>query len=272
MNDYYIYYLIDPRTNIPFYIGKGKGVRCTVHLKETQATTENYSKYAFIKDIRKSGLEPLIEKILTDLPEDVAYELESELIQAFGRIKYDSNGILTNICVDNRPPKITSWKPETIQKRTESVNRYYQKMKEAGITIVRPPASEERKRKISEANKGHSYRSGYKHSEETKQKIGSSNRGNINILNDTLNYFGRTPANKGVPMTNLQKEKLKFAIAAGHSNLFNVFSLDGELMFNNVKKSFILATFNISNYRFKQILSKNIKVEEFFKIKIELNV
>lgn len=39
------------------------------------------------------------------------------------------------------------------------------------------PCSEERKRKISEANKGKKYRLGTKQSEETKRKIGNANKG-----------------------------------------------------------------------------------------------
>ena len=31
---YYVYKLIDPRNNQPFYIGKGEGLRTSIHLYE----------------------------------------------------------------------------------------------------------------------------------------------------------------------------------------------------------------------------------------------
>ena len=36
MNEFYVYELIDPRTNSVFYIGKGKGKRVFQHLNEKQ--------------------------------------------------------------------------------------------------------------------------------------------------------------------------------------------------------------------------------------------
>jgi hypothetical protein len=41
---YYVYQYIDPRNNLPFYIGKGKGKRYQTHLFETADNTENLKK------------------------------------------------------------------------------------------------------------------------------------------------------------------------------------------------------------------------------------
>lgn len=104
--EYYIYALKDPRTNLPFYIGKGQGNRCYVHLKETYKRTENKKKYAYIKGLGNKGLEPIVEKIKENLTEQEAYCLEASLIQQYGRKGIDIGGILTNICIDNRPPNL----------------------------------------------------------------------------------------------------------------------------------------------------------------------
>jgi hypothetical protein len=105
---YYVYGLLDPRkNNQPFYIGKGCGDRARVHLSETEDKTENLRKTLKIKKIREAGMEPEIEYLAYDLEENVAYDLEATLIRKYGRAKIDDGGILTNICVDNRPPDPT---------------------------------------------------------------------------------------------------------------------------------------------------------------------
>ncbi len=101
---YYVYILSDPRNNVPFYIGKGKGKRSMSHLKETKETTINIRKYNKIQSIFSEGLTPLISYYATDLSEQDAYELEASLIKQYGRKDYDANGILLNICENNRPP------------------------------------------------------------------------------------------------------------------------------------------------------------------------
>lgn len=109
-NIFYVYELVDPRTNLPFYIGKGKNNRCEKHLDETYKNTENKKKYAYIKGLKNKGLIPVINKIAIELLEEDAYNLEAELIALYGRKGIDKNGILTNICVDNRPPHIPGFK------------------------------------------------------------------------------------------------------------------------------------------------------------------
>lgn len=118
---FYVYQYIDPRTMLPFYIGKGKGDRIFKHLKEDKHNTENKKKYAVIKHLQNMGLEPIIEKVAGNLTEDAAYTLEEQLIKKYGRRDIDEGGILTNICASNRPPvtshmKGKKHKPESIER------------------------------------------------------------------------------------------------------------------------------------------------------------
>lgn len=101
---YYVYQLVDPRTGNPFYIGKGKGRRAQTHLWEVPETRNKYKENK-IASIRADGLEPVIEYIAENIiDEQLAYDIESNMIHKYGRKGYDKNGILTNICEDARPP------------------------------------------------------------------------------------------------------------------------------------------------------------------------
>jgi hypothetical protein len=60
---YYIYQYIDPRNNLPFYIGKGKDTRKYAHLYNEQSKRENPTKAQIIKEILDAGLFPIIKEI-----------------------------------------------------------------------------------------------------------------------------------------------------------------------------------------------------------------
>lgn len=103
---YYVYLLKDPTTMLPFYVGKGKGKRAQYHTKQNQQgkNTENPYKDHVIRQILNEGLSPTIEYVFWSSDEKAAYDFEEELIVKYGRKRYDPNGILTNLCKDNRPP------------------------------------------------------------------------------------------------------------------------------------------------------------------------
>lgn len=104
MTTYYVYALIDPRNNQPFYIGKGSNTRAQTHLYNMSGV-RNQFKENKIAAIRSEGLEPIIEYLVQDIAdEDLAYKLETQFIRHYGRKGYEANGILTNICIDSRPP------------------------------------------------------------------------------------------------------------------------------------------------------------------------
>jgi hypothetical protein len=75
-----------------------------VHLLETKDKTENRKKYAYIKGLRNKGLDPMLQKLKFFEIEQEAYEFEAFLIKLYGRKDFEENGILTNVCLDNRPP------------------------------------------------------------------------------------------------------------------------------------------------------------------------
>lgn len=208
---YYVYLLCDPRHNYqPFYVGKGKGDRAKAHLYETENSTENRRKFFKIRKIREAGLTPGIEYHALDLTEEVAYELEASLIKWFGREGIDECGILTNICIDQRPPDPTgrSVSERTKQKigdaqRGERNHRHGKSWSEEQKQLrsvfnlansIKPPVrsgpmSEEQKAAIARGNTGKkrtpeqsahlsAIRKGKKRkpcSEETKEKIRQSN-------------------------------------------------------------------------------------------------
>lgn len=103
MSIYYVYQLVDPETNIPFYIGKGKNDRAKTHLWGN-SKTNNPRKDAKINEIRNRGQEPLVQYIYENLTEIDAYATEEILISKFGRIGFETNGILVNLKKDAAPP------------------------------------------------------------------------------------------------------------------------------------------------------------------------
>ena len=113
MNSYFVYILIDPRNNLPFYVGKGKGKRHLQHEKEYDEQFEYYSmlyeqphkmlslKLKVIHDLRGLNLRYTYH-LIENMSEQDAFILEEAFISWFGR-KICGNGILTNLlCGGNK--------------------------------------------------------------------------------------------------------------------------------------------------------------------------
>ena len=95
LGEFYVYALIDPRSNAIFYIGKGTKNRVFGHEKESLISPDSEkSKLQIISEIHAAGLE--VKKIIinSNLTEAQAFAAEASLINAFN---YVNDIKLTNI-------------------------------------------------------------------------------------------------------------------------------------------------------------------------------
>ena len=98
---YYVYGLIDPRSNQYLYIGSGKKSRAKDHLREAENNNvhrkgANLYKIRTIQKILTEGKEPIIEYIYATPDRQIASQVEIEFIQKIGRADL-SQGPLTNL-------------------------------------------------------------------------------------------------------------------------------------------------------------------------------
>jgi hypothetical protein len=86
---WYVYRIIDPRTGQTFYVGKGRGNRVFSHVRDgseiaigDEEDAESL-KVRTIREIRRAGFEPLHVIHRHGLTEEVAFEVEAALIDAY---------------------------------------------------------------------------------------------------------------------------------------------------------------------------------------------
>ena len=228
--DYYVYMLLDPRKfYLPFYVGKGKDNRCKIHLTETLANTNNKRKVGYIRNMRIDGYEPSIMLWKDCLIESKAYELETKLINDFGRKGFDKDGILMNITKGGtggpvmkgaKNPIYGTKRPQSVRDaiskankgktpwnrgipRTEAVKDAIGKANKERVDPYKGKKRSDKARnniregvsKFRKANPNHKIKSRpITHTEETKKKISKANKGQI-------------PWNKGIPMSEEAKKK-----------------------------------------------------------------
>ena len=89
---FYVYALKDPTLSpsIPFYIGKGTGIRAWEH----ELHTDESLKGARIRSIQAAGQQISVVKMVDNLTEAEALRIEAQLISAFGTV--GTGGLLTN--------------------------------------------------------------------------------------------------------------------------------------------------------------------------------
>lgn len=90
---YYVYVYIDPATNEPIYVGKGKGHRARWHASQRAASVKSHLINR-IKKIRRSGAEPIISFLIENVDEEFAHLLEQEAISKYGRRDLDLGPLL----------------------------------------------------------------------------------------------------------------------------------------------------------------------------------
>lgn len=85
---YYVYLLIDPRSDRIFYVGKGLGGRCFSHVQEARTTTRDskgdYEKLTTIRRIEESGHDVRIDILRHGLTEREAFHLEAATMDLLG--------------------------------------------------------------------------------------------------------------------------------------------------------------------------------------------
>lgn len=91
--NYYVYMLVNPATNLPFYVGMGQNDRAWTHLQKWDHN--NRHKSSTIAKIRDLGLEPVVNLVKEGMSKLEAGVLETNLITLYKK-KMDG-GILTNI-------------------------------------------------------------------------------------------------------------------------------------------------------------------------------
>lgn len=165
---YYIYALIDPRDDLPFYVGKGKGGRKFDHLKRVNQA--NKYKQHVIEQIRAEGLEPSIVVLIDGIhDEEEAYNQEESVVASYGR-RIDGSGILTNLTSGGRGTKRTIRTEEHRKKLGWSKGTHLQESHKQSISKGmkgRIPSKEHRE-SIRQS------RLGVEISEDSKKKISES--------------------------------------------------------------------------------------------------
>jgi hypothetical protein len=79
---YFVYFLIDPRNESIFYIGKGKGKRPYQHFKEIRSVAiYNPLKCQRILEIKEASEKVQIKYFATELSEEEAFSIEGSLIR-----------------------------------------------------------------------------------------------------------------------------------------------------------------------------------------------
>ena len=192
MTNSYVYTLVDPRNNLPFYVGKGSGERCNAHVVEAKYYVQRKSlKLNKIRKLMRLGMEPIVVKVEENVSDKQALDLECLLIAEMRDLGF----ALTNMTDGGDGAKGYKHTEEHKQMMREKfkgrivTEEHRKKMckpkSEQGrknmalarqTTLYRP--SEEHKQKISEALKGKpNNNKSHKHSDEAKAKMSAWRKG-----------------------------------------------------------------------------------------------
>lgn len=185
MNNYYVYQLVDPRTNLPFYIGEGKEKRAWSHLSFNSGCV-NPHKDRVIRKIQSQGLEVIVEFLFTNLSKSESILLEEETIKTIGLNN------LTNITQNANPPILYG-----------ADNGFYNKTH-----------TEENKKKCGDANRGKNIK--------TEAGIESISQAMKDRWKDPIQREKQIQSlknRKGEKRSDVAKESYKKAAATRNSNM-----------------------------------------------------
>lgn len=134
VNNFYVYYLIDPNTRQPFYVGKGTGNRMYEHYRVRSRLTNPLLKNKLLK-MDKEGKTVVYEKVLINADEEMAFAKERALISLHGRL-IDRTGILCNL-TEGGEGNSACWTDERKQKQRDRM-----KGKRGNLPIKQKPVSQ----------------------------------------------------------------------------------------------------------------------------------
>lgn len=206
MNIFYVYHLIDPRNNLPFYVGKGKNERMFDHesaVKNGKIPQNNKFLFRKIKKILSLGLNIQYKKIYENLDEKTSLlkEIDEENRLKSLRIKLCNIvpcGTGGNIYTNMSPTKLKQVK-EKISKSSKGrivSDKTREKCRLINLGRVR---SEEFKLKVSKS------KIGKKLSKETRVKMSESHKG-VNFSEEHCKSI--SDSLKGRKFTDEHKNKL----------------------------------------------------------------
>jgi hypothetical protein len=99
---FYVYAYIDPRTDEPFYIGKGTGRRAAMHLTPYQLKKHDSFFYRELRKMLDDGINAKVELIKDNLTEGEAYASEALLILLVGTRKLGTGKLCNTLAGDFR--------------------------------------------------------------------------------------------------------------------------------------------------------------------------
>jgi hypothetical protein len=168
MMNSYVYTLVDPRSSLPFYVGKGSGERCNAHVVEAKYYVKRKSpKLKKIRKLMRLGMEPIVIKLEENVSDKQALDLECLLIAEMRDLGFK----LTNMTEGGDGAQ--GYKHTEEHKQRMSELQKGRVFTEEHRQAMCKPKSEQGRKNIAEARLTTTYRP----SEETKKKTSEALKG-----------------------------------------------------------------------------------------------